>query len=459
VSGFELLGLSLIILLARSGENAVAMDVTPQKRSRSWITSTPERVVRARPSAVAGSAEHSLDQHFQGLKAFNTFYRRSFSSLSEQLFSDLPLEELLQTCLLGVAQQVAAIASVARQHGITITTHFDGTLPNWMNAVRAASPVILLVGVNPSRQAQRPFQPFQEATASGSVLRKFLDLLEMQRVSYLLWNIAPLLTLAKDGRDFAYDAFISLVAQTSDCEAQLHIAELHMLHMVMIRCIWQSKRSLVVVWTLGRSVQTWLQPLHEQALAVNFLTSPHPAHALRTETEEIWLQGMKLSLASVIDSGLVTAPLQHRFHEQSERLEEQSDDEDEWSFPSVMDFLISHRLNGRVVRAILRLNPILQKAVMLQASLNFADDEVAALFARVKKARAADFKSVVVLVLKQGLEPHAVQQFMSLTPPQQRAVMCTPFPTIRQDINGLLIYRINAARYGRDWQRTRPAAR
>jgi hypothetical protein len=124
-----------------------------------------------------------------------------------------------------------------------------------------------------------------------------------------------------------------------------------------------------------------------------------------------------------------------------------------------MDFIISHRLNGRVVRAILRLNPILQKAVLLQASLSFADDEVAALFARVKKARAADFQSVVALVLKQGLEPHAVQQSMSLTPHQQRAVMRTPFPTIRNGINGLLFYEINAARNVRDWQRTRPAAR
>ena len=55
---------------------------------------------------------------------------------------------------------------------------------------------------------------------------------------------------------------------------------------------------------------------------------------------------------------------------------------------------------------------------------------------------------------------HAVQQFMTLTAFQQQSVMRTElnFPGAR-DVNGLLIWRINAARYGQDWERTKPVRR
>ena len=47
-------------------------------------------------------------------------------------------------------------------------------------------------------------------------MRQFSALLDSKRISFLFWNYAPNLKFSKNGRDFAYDAFVSCLAQVAD---------------------------------------------------------------------------------------------------------------------------------------------------------------------------------------------------------------------------------------------------
>jgi len=131
------------------------------------------------------------------------------------------------------------------------------------------------------------------------------------------------------------------------------------------------------------------------------------------------------------------------------------DGEEQWWTLDVALFLVSLAgcVEPKSAKALLKLHPVLQKAVVAQGPVTFGQDPTGVLLARVTKVRACDFRSLSRL-LKLGLEPHIVQQFLRLPSEKQAAVMERSLNTAR-DLNATIMHRILSVQFGPDWKRQR----
>eukprot|EP00973_Karenia_brevis_P078880 10947139-Karenia_brevis.AAC.1 len=128
------------------------------------------------------------------------------------------------------------------------------------------------------------------------------------------------------------------------------------------------------------------------------------------------------------------------------------DAEDQWTSPPVWEFLLSHKTEAKAALSLLKLHPALQRAVIAQGSLDFAQDQTGALLARIKKIRVCDFKAMVLLLQIDKIESHIVQQFVRLDARQQANVMergSPDGPAVR-DVNAVMMNRILEVQYGKD---------
>lgn len=165
-----------------------------------------------------------------------------------------------------------------------------------------AMPRLLIVGLNPTPQAQ---QPFDARTPSGKLVHNLMELASGRGVRIMTWNIAPGATFNRNGADLSVADVLELAALTESGGDGVDSATNLVRHgCKLLGHILEAKPSLTHILALSRFVTDILNGAIFKWPCMVLLSQRHPGHALRLQESDRWVS----EALTIIDALAPAAP-------------------------------------------------------------------------------------------------------------------------------------------------------